>query len=324
MLKHLGAILAAAALLGLTAAAADDRPHASFSALVTAENPAAAAAKSGGLEPQFAWPDDQQLAAVVNLKLDGYTGLRKLSLHAALFEDQGRDSHNEHPLVKLDGEYELASGAQRVAFPKLWHTAELCGMRRYRLELEVALEGADEAKALLHFVCTGPPPPTLKLHSFEVMNPALEVNQTQLWQPGQRALVNAIFSIEGGQARRGPQLALFALFDEDKRDVHAENAERYAGLCWDTRELPPEDGTYQLTLRAALPTYFASEASTQHPFSFELALDYGVGKPLRATAVGSVTDYQPGAQRRSREVEERLIRIDRAQQWDLRRIGEAQ
>jgi hypothetical protein len=324
MKHHLILGLAALLLSCLPAVAAEQRPHASFSALVTAADPAAAANTKSALESRFVWPDDGQLAAIVNLKLDGYDGPRHLDLHAALFEDKGQDSRDEHPLAKLEGEYELAPGAHRVAFPKLWHTAELCGERRYRLELEVALDGADEAKAVLYFTCTGPPPPEVKLLTFEVTNPALDVNQAQLWQPGQRVLVNAIFSMAGNQARQGPQLALFALVDEDRREVGADTADRYAGLCWDMRQLPPEDGTYQLVVRGALPVYFADEHNSQHPFSFELALDCGAGKPLRATGAGTITDYQPGEVRRSRDVEQRLIRIDRARQWDLRRIGEAQ
>lgn len=324
-----GALFALLCLLGTLllalpgSAGAKDAPALSGLHLrVLAEgNPALQAALGG--EPRFVWPDEQQLSAELDFTLEGYSGTRSVELFAVLFEERPgqRDSKYAQPLVKLKGKHELPIGAQRLAFPELWHTQEVPGLRRYRLEIEAALKGAKAVKLTQHFVVEGPPLPEVEIISLESWNPA-DSRESAIWQPGEMVQLNMLFELRGNRARRGPNLVVYAVMDEDRYLMELEDQPETwrETRNWDARALPPEDGVYQCVLRARLPVVFGEPWNNQHPFTIHAVLDYGAGRPAAEKTQGTLVDYHSGEERREPELDFRLIDLDPAQRWDIRRV----
>lgn len=320
---RLASALLLALLLLLGAGAAKEQPLLSDLELrVLAEGQPPQQRALGG-EPLFSWPDEQQLSAELSFTLTGYSGQRSLELFAVLFEERPgqRDKRKVLPLAKLRGKHELAPGPQRIAFPELWHSAELPGLRRYRLEVEAALKGAKPVKQTHYFVVAGPPLPELELISFEGWNPA-DSRESALWQPGELVQLNLLVELRGNRARRGPQLVIYAVMDEDRRLMALEDdpGTWRAARNWDVRQLPPEDGVYQCVLTARLPAVFGEPWNGHHGFTIHAVLDAGAGEPVAARTQGNLVDYRPGEERRETELDLRLIELDPAQRWDLRRL----
>jgi hypothetical protein len=281
-----------------------------------------AAALAGRDEPLFKWPGPLQLSAQLSFTLGGYSGARQVELFAVLFEERpGVAKRDQQPLTKLRGRHELAAGPQRLAFPELWRTDEAAGRRRYRLELEAGVKGGKAVNLVQYFVVDGPPPPQVEIISLDSWNPA-SARQDAYWQPGDTVQLNLLFELSGNQARRGPNLVVYAVMEEDRYLMGLEEAPGawQPAQNWDALALPPEDGVYQCVLQARLPAYFGEPWDSQHPFTVHVALDSGAGRPVAAKAEGTLVDYQPGEERREPDLEPRLIRLDSAQRWDIRRI----
>jgi hypothetical protein len=288
---------------------------------VLADGQAASQFALGG-EPRFDWPASQQLSAELSFRLAGFSDLRQVEVFAVLFNDRpGQRSKFEAPLVKLRGRHELGAGEQRIAFPELWHCAELPGLRRFRLEVEVALKGAKPLKSSQQFVVEGPALPELEIISFDSWNPG-DSRAAAFWQPGELVQLNLLLELRGSQARRGPNLVIYAIMDEDRylMGVEDEPGSWREARNWDVRRLPSEDGVYQCILQARLPQVFGEPWSSNHPFTIHAVLDSGAGTPVAAKTQGSLVDYRPGEARREPELDFRLIELDPATRWDLRRI----
>jgi hypothetical protein len=303
------------------AAVAADQPRITALECAVRDAGGGAATLSMPDEPLFVWPQQVDLDAELSLALEGFSGSRKVSVFAVLFEDPRDgppvDKHDQQVLAKLKGTHNLNAGSQRLAFPALWHTDERPGRHRYRLDVEADLKGAKAAQRSIWFETQGPPPPEVEIISAEAWNPNGS-RENSNFQPGDPLALNVLFEVRGNQARHGPVFAITALMDEDRYSDDDLRVTPYGEVNRDRRQLTAEDGEYQLTVRGLLPAFYSEPWNTRHPFSIRLEVDTGSGAPTVTTLNLSINDYYPGDARRTPDLAPRLIQLDRALRWDLR------
>jgi hypothetical protein len=310
------------------AAAPQSRPAATTRSLVVEDFYLFADDDAATALTNFAWPEQRVVNAVIRVSIGGFEGEESVGVFLAL---SGPD---EEVIAKHKGSQALPVGTHELVIPALCETLDFVGEEEYVVDIEVSLKGVLPHQAQLAFDGKGPDLPRIEIDDLELFAPG-RGSGILSFEPGGSFSLDCTIEVSDNPAQLIPAVIAYAVVDEDMHETDPEEAYQQSDLNWDRLRLDSgrhgvPEGVFHLRLGGRLPRYFSEPFITDHDFRVYVIVDWGPAEPgkLSAAAVleyvsGEIYDDSPGDESSSPDLVDRLIQIDRAYTWRLRREGEA-
>jgi hypothetical protein len=258
---------------------------------------------------RFTYPDVRMLDAYLRVEIKGAAGEKKLSAFITVSED-GRifSKHKE--------KFKFASGRYEITIPELLDLKQVFGDHRMKLHCELALEGADgEVLRDSSFEVQGRPLPRVEILDYRWYPERTE--RSGSLGPGDTVEYEVAFTLADADDALVRLRVLGEMDEEDDFTVDplADNQEYDA--YWDEARGPRRDGTYLLTFRCTLPSYFYEPGARYHDFTLHVVF-FAEDEVLQHLAIpGSLYDYEPWIEREVDEEVFRAIRVERSHRWRI-------
>jgi hypothetical protein len=91
-------------------------------------------------------------------------------------------------------------------------------------------------------------------------------------------------------------------------------------MHWDKRELEISEGVCEVRARGRLPYFYAEPYRFAHDWRVYVIVDFGPGAITSDYEWAELWDHNSGSHRASEELADRLIELDRAYRWEVRRL----
>ena len=262
----------------------------------------------------LAWPKVETINALVRVELTGLRFEEKVSVFLVVTDPEDDDE----VLVKLKSKHFLPNGEHDIVFPEFMRTSDVFGRRGLDLHVEVSVDGVKPVTKKTSFVITGPEPPEVDILDLLLYNPDGGKTDDH-FEPGDQFTFEAIIDIEENDGEAQPKLIVMAVMEEDMYDTDPGRAQSQQAH-WDSRSVRGDDGVYRLTASGYLPLFFQNSWDFRHPFRLYVIVDFGPSYETEDYALGQLVDYHNGDSRRSDNLTDRLIELDRAYKWTWDRL----
>ncbi len=262
----------------------------------------------------LAWPEVETLHALIKVELAGLRGEEKISVFLAVTDPENDDA----VVAKFKSKHFLPNGTHDIVFPDFLRTGSVFGKRGFDLHVELDLAGVKPVTQTTSFVVTGPDPPEVDIADLLLYNPAGDKNDRH-FEPGDEFALEATVEIEGNDGGAQPRLIVLGVLEDDIYETDPGEAQAY-DAHWDSRAVDAGNGVYRLTARGFLPLFFASPYDLRHYFRLYVIVDFGPGFEQEDYVLGEIIDYHSGDSRRSDNIQDRLIELQRGYQWGWDRL----
>lgn len=266
----------------------------------------------------FAWPDVEELNALVRVDLGGFRGEEKVDLFMVVIDDES-DDEDELIVSKHKLKFFLPAGEHDLVFPRFIRTDGVFGERTFRLKVELGFKGTAPQYSEIGFDITGPEAPDVEILDVELRNPQ-ESYRTSYFGPGDEFEIEALIEIGSNESSVEPQLIVFAMMEDDAFLIDPELNYQPYSAHWDRLTVPWQEGVFEVRARGHLPYFFAEPYNYFHDWRIYVILDFGPGEVTSDYIDGQLQDGNAGEHRATDELSERLIELDRAGSWEVRRL----
>jgi hypothetical protein len=218
---------------------------------------------------------------------------------------------------KLKEKFELSGGEQEVVIANVLDTVSVFGTHECKVKLELEAKGLEQIKLAVNFLVSGPPLPTIEIGELSLFNP--QANSADFYAAGDEFIIEGEFSVSGNESGRAPRLILYALMEDDSFLLDPFYESQSYNNHWDSRTIEQAEGTTSFRARGRLPYYFAEPLEYRHPFRVYAIVSFGAAAQEFKFISAELNDGDYGEARRSEDVAERLIEMDRSVNWEVRR-----
>lgn len=261
----------------------------------------------------YTWPDVTELNALVEVKLAGFRSEQKLDVFLVVYDE------DEQVLFKKKAKHYLPVGEHDIVFARFIDTAEFFGKRSFEMEVEVSMKGVKPQKAHTGFSLEGPDEPDVDILELELY--PLEGGRFDTrFRPGGGFVFEAQIEIEDNESEVVPTITVYCTMEEDSFMIGPDFEYQEYYEQWDSRGGFSGNGLFRLKASGFLPYFFEETWQYEHPFRVYLTVDYGFGVETQDYARATIYDLDSGDHRYAEDVADRLIRLDRANGWIIRRI----
>jgi hypothetical protein len=269
--------------------------------------------RSGESRGGYVWPDDAAIDAVAVVETSGYEGELKLDLYVVVFDEK------DQVFAKVRSKYSLKAGTHTLSFPAILDAAKVFGSRDFTATVEAGLKGGGSDSAKVEISISGPDPPEVEIVDIHIYNPA-RGKDSQDFVPGDTFVVEAVYDIRDNPGDVCPEVMLYAAMEEDSFQIDPELEYQPYTEQWDI--LKPGQAAGEFLLRAAgrMPRYFAEPWEHRHAMRVYVCVNFASGGKMLDYARCEVFDAYPGEARRNEDLSQRLVEMDRAYKWEVRRV----
>jgi hypothetical protein len=261
----------------------------------------------------FTWPQVNQLNALVRVDVGGYSGEQKVDLFLVVFDE------NDQIVSKHKGKHFLAAGTHDLLFTDFISTASVFGEHNFMAKVEASLKGCEPVQREHSYSITGPDPPDVEILDISVFSP-LRGRADQQFFPGDEFRVEAEVEVSNNASDVAPKLILYGMLEEDSYTVDPTYEYQPYELQWDSLTADGQNGVWRIAANGHLPLYFAQPYDFRHPFRIYMIVDFGGQARTIDYERAELLDYDSGEQRKSDEVTDRLIELDRSYSWEVRQM----
>ncbi|MBN2083366.1 hypothetical protein JW859_14310 [bacterium] len=262
----------------------------------------------------YAWPEVKQLNALVRAELSGFDGEERVNVFLVI-----RDAEDEDDVIKKEKlKFFLPAGEHDMVFADVLHTDEFFDEHAFIATVEVDMGGVKPVYDEITFDITGPEAPDVEILDMTIVPTAADPGAG--YSPGDGFEVNALIEIQDNKSALEPTIILFAAMDEDLYLVDPDLNYQPYETHWDMYPLGYTEGVFAVRAKGRLPYYFADAYAFNHDWRVYVIVDFGPGEETMDYVADSLWDHNNGEQRISDDLQYRLIELDRAYEWDVRRM----
>lgn len=273
----------------------------------------------------FSFPDERRINAVVRVSAEGFKGEENLTVFLVIFDSK------EKVLDKKKARFKLPAGRHDLVLNDILLTDEAMGEQDLSCKVEVTLKGALPAHEERAFTVSGPEPPRVEIRDLLIYNPSLG-RQSSTFDPGDNFEFEASIEIADNPARMAPTLIIYAAMDEDFYDTDPHEGYQPFNEQWDRLKLSTAkdggvEGLYKVKASGRVPRFYAQPYETHHDLRIYAIIDWGVPEPGKISdqaiedyAEAEIVDFYPGEARSSQELQDRLVELNRAYTWEVKRV----
>lgn len=273
----------------------------------------------------FKWDEAEDINAVVRVTLGGFSKEAGLTLFCVIFDDEDK------VVDKLKEHYDLTAGTHDLVLSDILKTAKVMGERQLSVKIEVQMKGVVPESQSLDFTVAGPDPPRVEIQDLQLYSATYGRN-ANTFEPGESFVLEATVEITENPGRLSPVLILYASMEEDSYESDPHESYQPYNDNWDRLKLATEkeggiEGLYRIKATGRMPRFFSQPYENHHDVRIYAILDWGMSQPGKISdaasedyASGEVYDNYPGDTRESRDQRDRLIELNRAYSWELKRI----
>ncbi len=261
----------------------------------------------------YTWPDVTELNALIEVNLAGFRGEQKLDVFLVVYDEDERVIHKDK------AKHYLPTGEHDIVFARFINTQEFFGEQSFEMEVEVSMKGTKPVRAQTGFSLEGPDAPDVDIFEMEIYKMDGDRFNTR-FRPGEGFIFEAQIEIEDNESEVEPNITVYCAMEEDSFIIGPEFEYQEYYEQWDTREFESGNGLYRIKAAGFLPYFFAESWQYNHPFRIYLTVDYGYGVETTDYARAAIYDNNAGDHRYSEDTEDRLVRLDRANGWVIKRI----
>lgn len=271
------------------------------------------AGQSGTRQTDYAYPADGAIDGVAILQADGFSGELKLDLYLVVFDS------DEQVVAKQRLKESVKAGSYTFVFPAILDARQSFGERSLSGKLQAALKGGGTDSAECSLSLSGPDPPEVDFLDLQLYNPAYGKDSTD-FGPGDIFVFEALFDIRNNPGQVAPRVMVYAMTEEDSFQVDPELEYQPYDLQWDVLQCGQAAGEFRLRAAGRMPRFYAEPWEHRHPVRVYILVNFPGAKARSDYTRAEVFDAYPGENRRSDDLQQRLVELDRAYKWELRRV----
>lgn len=258
---------------------------------------------------RFAYPDVRMLDAYLRVEIKGVVGEKKLSAFITVSEGGRIFSKSKEKL-------KFASGRYEITLPEVLDLQRVFGRHELKLHCELALEGADgEVQRDSLFTVEGRPLPRVEILDYRWYPERAE--HAGSLAPGDTVQYEVAFTLAEADEALVRIRVLGEMDEEEDFTVDPLADYQEYDAYWDETRGPRRDGTYLLTFRCNLPSYFYEPGARYHDFTLHVVF-FAEEELLHHLAMsGSLYDYEPWIEREVDDEVFRAIRVERSHRWRI-------
>jgi len=262
----------------------------------------------------YAWPEVKQLNALVRAEIGGFSGEERVNAFLVV-----RDAEDEDEIVAKEKlKCFLPAGEHDMVFRDMLHTDEYFDEHSFIATVELDMDGVKPVYDETAFVITGPEAPDVEILDMTILPTAADAGGG--FTPGDGFEINALIEIENNKSSLEPTVILFAAMDEDLYLVDPELNYQPYETHWDKHPLGYSEGVFAVKAEGRLPYYFAEPYDFNHDWRVYVIVDFGPGEETMDYVTDSLWDHNNGELRITDDLQYRLIELDRAYEWNVRRM----
>lgn len=262
---------------------------------------------------EYAWPEDSAIDAVAVVETEGYSGELRLDLYLVIFDE------DEAVVAKQRSKHSLKAGTYTLTFPAALDAARSFGSRRLTAKVEAALKGGGSDMAQAGLSLSGPDAPEVDFIDLRLYNPA-RGRDSDDFAPGELFVFEALFEISGNPGGAVPSVLVYAMLEEDGYQLDPELDYQPYDNHWDIAQPASPAGQFRLRAAGRLPRFFAEPWEHRHPLRVYIYVNFSPEASSHDYTRAEVFDAYPGENRRNDDLAQRLVELDRAYKWELRRL----
>ncbi len=268
-----------------------------------------AVGKARGLSA-FTWPANQKLSAVLRFSTGEYESRKTVELFLVLTNRQGQI------IRKHSTQLTLAAGEHEYVLPEVFRIEEMFLSDRIFLEGEIKLAGGPRESKKVEIVLNGPMVPRVVIESLKIVDPKTDKPLSGV-QPGQKFKVLGLASVAGNSTKLLPDLVVWATMSNDTLKTDPWSQDQFSDTFWDRATLSAPNGKWRFSIEAQAPEFFNVDKPGSQPFMLNFAVEFTPQTKITAQLGGTVNPGQ-GAFETSKDLELRLIRLERNWRWDVK------
>jgi hypothetical protein len=258
----------------------------------------------------FTWPGNRQLCGLVRFSTSGYEGRKTVELFTKLTNRAGQVYR------KYSAQLSVGPGEHEYIFPEVFRIDQMFISERYILQGEVKLAGGPRESKQVEVVLNGPAMPRVAIESLKLVDPKTDKPLKGV-QPGQKFKITGAISIAGNTTKLLPDLVAWAVMSNDTLKSDPWTQDQFSDSYWDRATLNAPNGKWRFAIEGQAPEYFVADKPGSQPFMLHFAVEFAPGAKAVAQLGGTVNSGK-GAFAISKDLELRLVRLERNWRWDVK------
>lgn len=258
----------------------------------------------------FTWPTNRQMCALVRFSTGGYEGRKTVELFTSLTNRAGQVYR------KYSAQLSVGPGEHEYIIPDVFAIDHLFVSERYILKGEVKLAGGPRETKQVEVVFNGPALPRVAIDGLKLIDPKTDKPLKGV-QPGQKFKIVGAVSVAGNSTKLLPDLVAWAVMSDDTLKSDPWTHDQFSDTYWDRATLNAPNGKWRFSIEAQAPEYFVTDKPGSQPFMLHFAVEFAPGAKVLAQLGGTINSGK-GAFTISKDLELRLIRLERNWRWDVK------
>jgi hypothetical protein len=258
----------------------------------------------------FTWPANRQLCALARFSTGGYDGRKTVELFMSLTNRAGQVYR------KYSAQLSVAQGEHEYVIPEVFGIDRMFVSERYILKCEIKLAGGPRESKQVEVVLNGPALPRVTIDSLKLVDPKTDKPLKGI-QPGQKFKVVGAVSVSGNSTKLLPDLVAWAVMSDDTLKSDPWTQDQFSDTYWDRATLNAPNGKWRFAIEGQAPEFFVVDKPGSQPFMLHFAVEFAPGAKVVAQLGGTVNSGK-GAFTVSKDLELRLVRLERNWRWDVK------
>lgn len=258
----------------------------------------------------FTWPTNRQMCALVRFSTAGYEGRKTVELFTSLTNRAGQVYR------KYSAQLSVGPGEHEYILPEVFRVEQMFVSERYILKGEVKLAGGPRESKQAEVVLNGPAMPRVAIEGLKLVDPKTDKPLKGV-QPGQKFKITGAISVAGNTTKLLPDLVAWAVMSDDTLKSDPWTQDQFSDTYWDRATLNAPNGKWRFAIEGQAPEYFVTDKPGSQPFMLNFAVEFAPGAKVVAKLGGTVNSGK-SAFKISKDLELRLVRLERNWRWDVK------
>jgi hypothetical protein len=258
----------------------------------------------------FTWPTNRQLCALVRFNTTGYEGRKTVELFTSLTNRAGQVYR------KFSAQVSVSPGEHEYIIPEVFRIDQMFVSERFLLKGEIKLAGGPRESKQVEVVFNGPAVPRVAIENLKLVDPKTDKPLKGI-QPGQKFKITGAVSVAGNSTKLLPDLVAWAVMSDDTLKSDPWTQDQFSDTFWDRATLNAPNGKWRFSIEGQAPEFFVTDKPGSQPFMLHFAVEFAPGTKVEAQLGGTVNSGK-GAFSISKDLELRLMRLERNWRWDVK------
>jgi hypothetical protein len=258
----------------------------------------------------FTWPTNQKLCVALRFETSGYDSRKTVELFLSLTNRKGE------VLRKYSAQLSLAAGEHEYVMPEVLRLEEMFISDRIMLDGGVKLVGGEREGKQVEVVLNGPALPRMTIDGLKLVDPKTGKPLKGV-QPGQKFKIVGAVGVAGNSTKLLPSLTVWGVMKNDSLKSDPWTQDQFSDSFWDRATLNGINGKWRFEIEAQAPEYFAADAPGSQPFMINVAVEF-TRDVREVVQLGGTVNSGKSAFKLHKDMELRLIRLERNWHWDVK------